>query len=83
MTRTEYKKLLSKADTRIDSAVTKNNKVLEDVLKSIKKDSDFIKYTPKYKNYSETRTLLSNLGSAVKNQLQNVRAFDAIDAILK
>ena len=83
MTRTEYKKLLSKADTRIDSAVTKNNKVLEDVLKSIKKDSDFTKYTSKYKNYSETRTLLSNLGSAVKNQLQNIRAFDAIDAILK
>jgi hypothetical protein len=83
MTRSEYKKLLSKADTRIDSAVTKNNKVLEDVLKSIKKDSDFAKYTSKYKNYSETRTLLSNLGSAVKNQLKNIRAFDAIDAILK
>jgi hypothetical protein len=83
MTRLDYKKLLSKANGRIDSAITKNDKGLDDILKSIKKDSDFSKYTLKYKNYSETRTLLSNLGSAVKNQLQNVRAFDAIDAILK
>jgi hypothetical protein len=83
MTRLDYKKLLSKANGRIDSAITKNDKALDDILKSIKKDSDFSKYTLKYKNYSETKTLLSNLGSAVKNQLQNVRAFDAIDAILK
>jgi hypothetical protein len=53
------------------------------MLNSIKKDWDFEKNISKYKNYSETRTLLSNLGSAVKNQLQNIRAFDAIDAILK
>jgi len=83
MTRTEYKQLLSKADGRITSAVSKNNDILEDVLKSITKDSDFSKYTSKYKSYSETKTLLSSLGGAVKNQLQNIRAFDAIDAILK
>jgi hypothetical protein len=83
MTRVEYKNLLSKADSKIDSAVKQNEKALDTILKSIKKDSDFSKYTSKYKNYSETRTLLSNLGSAVKNQLQNIRAFDAIDAILK
>lgn len=83
MTRIEYKKLLSKADGRINLAVKQNNKGLENILNSIKKDSDFSKYTSKYKSYSETRSLLSNLGSAVTNQLQNIRAFDAIDAILK
>ena len=83
MTRTEYKKLLSKADTRIYTANKKNEDTLTTMLNSIKKESDFEKNISKYTNYSETRTLLSNLGSAVKNQLQNIRAFDAIDAILK
>ena len=83
MTRSEYKDLLSKADSRIKSAVTQNNTTKDEMLESIQKDSDFEDYIAKYKNYSETRNLLSNLGSAITNQLQNIRAFDAIDAILK
>jgi hypothetical protein len=38
MTRTEYKKLLSKADSRIYAANKKNEDALEKMLNSIKKD---------------------------------------------
>jgi hypothetical protein len=83
MKRSDYKKMLSKADKKINLAQNKNEANLKSILKSIKTDSDFNKYTDKYKTYSETRNLLRNLGSAIKNQIQNIRAFDAIDAILK
>jgi hypothetical protein len=56
---------------------------MKKVLKNIYSDWDFNKYTNEYKSYSETKKLLSNLARAIKNQIQNIRAFDAIDAIFR
>lgn len=78
MKRSDYKKMLLKADKKINLAQTKNESNLKSILKSIKTDTDFAKYTDEYKTYSETKNLLRNLGSAIKNQIQNIRAFDAI-----
>lgn len=83
MKRSDYKKMLVKADRKINLAQKKNESNLKDILKSIKNDSGFVKNINKYKTYSETRNLLRNLGSAVEKQIQNIKAFDAIDAILR
>ena len=82
MTRAEYKKMLTKAHKTIAAASKKNETQKEDMLKQISVESHFKKYISKYSNYSETQTLLNNLQRAVKNQLQDIRAFDAIDKIL-
>ena len=52
-------------------------------INSIKQESDFKKHSDTYFIYSETSNLLNSLSNAIKNQLQNIRAFDAIDAIFK
>jgi hypothetical protein len=83
MKRSDYKKMLIKADKKINLAQIKNEANLKSILKSITTDVDFNKYTDEYKTYLETRNLLRNLGTAINNQIQNIRAFDAIDAILK
>ncbi len=83
LTRAEYKKVLINADRKLKLLIGKNEKVKETILNSINKESDFKKYIDKYSEYTETQRLFSSLASAVKNQLQNIRAFDAIDSILK
>ena len=45
-------------------------------------ESDFETYVGDYAVYSETDNLLRVLLSAINNQLQNIRAFDAIELIL-
>ena len=83
MKRSEYKKILQKADKKIKSSVEKNEKNMDETLSSIKKESDFKKHIETYRVYNETQRLLRSLWTATTNQLQNIRAFDAIDAILK
>lgn len=83
LSRSDYKEILTKADKRIDTGLVKNNSIKEWILESITEESDFSKNVEKYSVYSETENLFNSLARAVKNQLQNVRAFDAIDSILK
>jgi len=83
MERSEYKTMLSKADSKISRALRENTKNKDDFIEDISKESDFKYNVEKYKTYSEVNKLMNSLNSAVKNQLQNIRAFDAIDAILK
>ena len=83
LSRADYKKILNKADKKIEEWLDENEKIKENIFKSIKKESDFSNYVEKYTIYSETDILFSSLARAVKNQLQNIRAFDAIDSILK
>ncbi len=82
-TRAEYKALLSKADKKIVALSKQNNDGIKTLLTSLKTEWDFAKNLSKYERFNETRTLLQWLTVAVKNQLQNVKAFDAIDSILK
>lgn len=82
-TREEYKKMLQKADKTITSSKEKNDQKLKNMLAEIKSENDFQKQIDTYTLYSETEILLSNLMGAVKNQIQNIRAFDVIDSILK
>lgn len=82
-TRSEYKNILTKAESKIKKSISSNETNKKKMLKSINKESDFTKYISKYKVYSESSNLLNSLKRAVKNQLQNIRAFDAIDSILK
>ena len=83
MERSEYKTMLSKADSKISRALRENTKNKDDFIEDISKESDFKYNVEKYKTYSEVNKLMNSLNSAVKNQLQNIRAFDAIDKILK
>ncbi len=83
MERKEYKSMLSKAESRIKTAMEKNNSSMDQLLDSVNYQSDFEKKLDKFQTHSETDQLLNSLKSAVKNQLQNVRAFDAIDTILR
>jgi len=82
-TRIEYKAILSKADKKIVALSKQNNEGIKTLLASLKTEWDFAKNVSKYETFNETRTLLQWLTVAVKNQLQNVKAFDAIDSILK
>lgn len=83
MTRSEYKNMLSKADSKIEKALRENTKNKDNILKKITKESHFGNYISDYQTYTEVSRLMSTLNTAVKNQLQNIRAFDAIDRILK
>lgn len=83
ISRDNYKIILTKADKKIEKWLDDNEKIKENIIKSIKKESDFKKYVEKYSIYSETELLFSSLSRAVKNQLQNIRAFNVIDSILK
>ncbi len=83
LSREQYKKILNKADSRIKSSIEKNNDTMETLLNSINKESDFEKNLDKYQALTETTQLLNSLNSAVKNQIQSIRAYDIIDALLK
>jgi phage-related protein len=83
MERKKYKSMLTKAESRIKSALKSNNSSMDDLLDSVNYQSDFEKKLNKFQTHSETDQLLNILISAVKNQLQNIRAFDAIDTILR
>lgn len=83
MTRSQYKILLERAEKRVKNSNTKNEDNMKITLESIKQESDFKKYTNTYFVYSETKNLLNILLVAIKNQIQNIRAYDAIDAIFK
>lgn len=83
LSREQYKKILNKADSRIKSSIEKNNDTMDKLLNSINKESDFEKNVDKYQALSETTQLLNSLNSAVKNQIQSIRAYDVIDALLK
>lgn len=83
MTRSEYKTMLSKADSKITKALKENTNLKNDFIEDIDSEWDFKYNVEKYKTYTEVNRLMNSLNSAVKNQLQNIRAFDAIDKILK
>ncbi len=83
MKRSEYKTMLSKADSKISRALRENTKNKDEMLEKITREAHFSNHISDYKSYSEVNKLMNGLNSAVKNQLQNIRAFDAIDKILK
>ncbi len=83
MERSEYKTMLSKADSKISRALRENTKNKDEMLEKITRESHFSNYVSDYKSYNEVNKLMNGLNSAVKNQLQNIRAFDAIDKILR
>lgn len=82
-TRSVYKATLIKADKTIVTITKQNNEEIKTFLSNLKVESDFAMNLDKYEVYNETRSLLQWLSIAVKNQLQNIRAFEAIDSILK
>jgi len=82
-TRAEYKTMLVKSDKKLTTLSKQNNDWIKKLITSLKTEWDFAKNISKYETYNETRNLLQDLTVAVKNQLQNVKAFDAIDSILK
>lgn len=83
ITRVQYKSILEKAEKKIKETNKMNEDNMQKILDSIVVESDFANNVSKYKIYSETQNLFMSLWNAVKNQIQNIRAFDAIDSILK
>lgn len=83
MTRTNYKILLEKAESKVVSANKLNEDNMKIILNSIKQEKDLKNNVTKYGDYIENQNLFMIVWAAVKNQLQNIKAFDAIDSILK
>jgi len=81
MSREEYKKTLTKVQTKLKSLLTKNEDSKKEILKSIAKETDFNTNLDKYTLYSETNNLLSNVSSATLGQIQKLRSYDLIDWI--
>lgn len=81
MTRTEYKKTLTKIQTKLKSLITKNEDSKKALLKSITKEADFGTNLEKYTLYTETNNLLTNVASATQNQIQKLRSYDLIDSV--
>lgn len=81
--RTEYKKILNKMVTKISTAKKQNTQLLKDTLENIKVENDFKSNLDKYEMINESKNLLDNLNMAVKNQIQNIKAFEAVDLLLK
>lgn len=81
--RTEYKRILNKALNKISQAKKQNDAIWKNILESIKSEYDFKSNLEKFETYNETKNLLNNLNIAVRNQIQNIKAYDAIDTILK
>gem|GEM_PF-5605792 len=79
MSREEYKKTLTKVQTKLKSLLTKNEDSKKEILKSIAKETDFNTNLDKYTLYSETNNLLSNVSSATLGQIQKLRSYDLID----
>lgn len=82
ISRTEYKKILEKLESNIKTKNKLNEDGMKKILDLITKESDFKNNVTKYGNYIEIQNLLITVWSSVKNQLQNIKAFDTIDSIL-
>ncbi len=81
MTRNDYKKVLQNADSKLKSLIWKNTEEKKKLLQSITKESDFEWNVDKYALNNETNSLLSNVASATRQQLQKLRSYDLIDSI--
>lgn len=83
LSRADYKKILEKAEKKVTSTNKTNEDKFNATLWLITMEWDFSKYINSYVEYVDNQSLFSGLWYAVKNQLQNIKAFDTIDAILK
>lgn len=81
ISRDEYKKLLQKAETKLKSLIGKNSQEKKKILESITKESDFEWKVDAYTLNAETNSLLTNVATATKLQLQKLRSYDLIDSI--
>ncbi len=81
ISRDEYKKLLQKAETKLKSLIGKNSQEKKKILESITKESDFEWKVDAYALNAETNSLLTNVATATKLQLQKLRSYDLIDSI--
>jgi hypothetical protein len=79
MSRAEYKKVLTNAQTKLKALITKNEDSKKDILASITKESDFEGNIEKYTLYSETSGLLTQVSAATLAQIQKLRSYDLID----
>lgn len=81
MARADYKKVLTNAQTKLKSLITKNEQARKDILASIQQESDFAAKVEKYTLYSETSGLLNAVTTATTSQLQKLRSYDLIDSV--
>lgn len=81
MTRAEYKKVLTNAQAKLKTLITKNESSKDEILNSIKKESDFDWNVDKYTLYAETNNLLNSVSTATLWQLQKLRSYDLIDSV--
>ncbi|MDD3144767.1 MAG: hypothetical protein PHV23_01505 [Candidatus Gracilibacteria bacterium] len=81
--RSEYKNILNKIINKVSQAKKLNDDNGKNILANIKLESDFKNNLDKYELFNETKNLLDSLDIASKNQIQNIKAFDAIDTLLK
>lgn len=81
MTREQFKKTLTKVQTKLKSLITKNEDSKKTLLNSITKEADFNTNLDKYILNTETSNLLTNVNSATLNQLQKLRSYDLIDSV--
>jgi len=83
MTRSNYKKMINNAWTKLTKMIKTTSNKKELLITSIKKESNFENKLNEYKALKDTSVLLNNLNRAVKSQIYNIRTFDVIDSILK
>lgn len=81
MTRAEYKKTLTKIQTKLKTLIVKNEDSKKELLKWITKEADFATNLEKYTLNTETTNLLTNVASATQNQIQKLRSYDLIDSV--
>lgn len=81
MSRNDYKKILQNADSQLKSLIGNNSQEKKKILESITKESDFEWNVDKYALNTETNSLLSNVASATRQQLQKLRSYDLIDSV--
>lgn len=81
MSRADYKKVLTNAQSKLKSLTTKNDWIKKEILSSITKESDFEANVDKYTLYSETNNLLVTVSAATSSQLQKLRSYDLIDSV--
>jgi hypothetical protein len=81
MSRADYKKVLTNAQSKVKSLISKNEDSKKVMLASITKESDLAANVDKYTLYSETNNLLSSVATATQGQLQKLRSYDLIDSV--
>lgn len=81
MSRADYKKVLTSSQAKLKTLITKNESSKDEILNSIKKESDFEWNVEKYTLYTETNNLLNSVSSATLSQLQKLRSYDLIDSV--